>query len=66
MPSHLVMKEVDGINYWNWPALYTLKEAFGVTITALTKRFTELGLVFIADKKIYPSQQDYLGAKRLF
>jgi hypothetical protein len=67
MPHTLIKGEIEGKDLANWPTLYKLKDAFGVTITALTKRLTRLGLVYIApDGKVYHSAIEASTEWRLF
>ena len=66
MPHHLVMEAITNVDITNWQTLYSLKDNFGVTITAFTKRLKDLGLIYITDKKIFHSQEESLGTKTLF
>lgn len=66
MPHHLVMEAITNVDITNWQTLYSLKDNFGVTITAFTKRLKDLGLIYITDKKIFHSQEEALGSKTLF
>ncbi|GER79146.1 MAG: hypothetical protein DPW21_00550 [Anaerolineae bacterium] len=67
MPHHLLMNATRGIDLTNWQTLYSLKDSFGVTITAFTKRLKGLGLIYITDdKKIFRSSEEASGVKSLF
>ncbi len=67
MPHHLLMETINGVDLTSFPVLYSLKEIFGVTITAFTKRLKGLHLIYITDdKKIYRSEEEALGTKSLF
>ena len=58
MPQDLVQSACAGIDLCRWPSLYQLKERFHVTISALTRRLTELRLITIAgDRTILPYQE---------
>lgn len=46
--------------------LYNMADAFEVTISALTIRLNELGLLFIQDKKIYANKEEAGGQLSLF
>jgi Zn-dependent peptidase ImmA (M78 family) len=52
MPEDLVRQEVRSLNLTQWPSLYRLAEAFGVTISALVVRLKELGLIFDVVERI--------------
>ena len=67
MPHHLLMDAIKGADLTDWRALYQMKDSFGVTITAFTKRLRGLDLIHIAtDKKIFSSKAEADGARRLF
>ena len=67
MPHHLLMEAINDVDITKWPDLYTLKNEFGVTITAFTKRLKSLKLIYITeDKKIFHSQAESFGNKNLF
>lgn len=67
MPHHLVMSAIQGIDLTQWPNVYSLRDNFGVTITAFTKRLKNLGLIYItADGKIYHSKEEANGIKSMF
>lgn len=66
MPYHLLMDTIKDLDITNWPTLYSLKDDFGVTITAFTKRLNDLGLIHINDKKIFRSKEEAQGLKSLF
>jgi len=64
MPNHLLVKAIEDVDLTIWPSLYQLRDDFGVSITALTKRLMGLGLIYIRkDKKIFTSEGEMLGAK---
>lgn len=50
----------------NFPDLYQLKENFEVSISALTARVQQLGLLYIANHKVYLSQAEATGQIVLF
>jgi hypothetical protein len=66
MPHDLIMQEIDGVDLTKWPNLYRLREAFKVSITAMTKRLTALGLISISDKVIYRSSEEARRGAKLF
>ena len=67
MPFPLVMNAIASVELTDWRSLYLLKENFGVTITAMTKRLKGLGLIYIAeDKKIFHSEEEAHGTIKLF
>lgn len=62
MPKQLLIPQIKKINRTSWPELYHIAEIFGVTISALTVRLSELKLLYIDDqRKIYHSAQEYKG-----
>ncbi|MBC8507267.1 MAG: ImmA/IrrE family metallo-endopeptidase [Anaerolineales bacterium] len=66
MPHQLVMQEIDGLDLTRWPNLYRLKDIFGVSITAMTKRLSKLGLIYVRDKVIYRSEEESQGYTTMF
>lgn len=57
MPQDLVRIACAGMDLCRWPNLYQLKEQFHVTISALTRRLSELRLITITDDRtILPYQ----------
>lgn len=46
--------------------LYTMKDNFEVSISALVTRVQTLGLLFISNKKVYSSEEDAYGQISLF
>ncbi len=67
MPHHLLMVAIQGADLTSWPTLYSLKDDFGVTITAFTKRLKSLGLIYITDdKKIFHSKEEAADMKGMF
>ena len=62
MPPNMVRDHVKRMDVYSWPNLYRMRDAFGVTITALRVRLEELGLLYVApDDKPYPSREIYFG-----
>lgn len=61
MPRHLIMQEVHGCDLTKWPTLYSLRDLFGVSITALKNRLVGMGLIYVVDKKIYHSKEEAIG-----
>jgi Zn-dependent peptidase ImmA (M78 family) len=67
MPHHLLMEAINDVDITKWSELYTLKNNFGVTITAFTKRLKGLQLIHITeDKRIFHSKEESFGNKSLF
>jgi hypothetical protein len=60
MPKDLVLNACKGLDLCRWQNLYHLKDQFHVTITALTRRLTELQLIIIADDRTI---QPYLDSR---
>lgn len=57
MPQDLLRAACLRVDIFHWPTLYSLKDQFRVTISALTNRLKELHLVSITpDRKILPYQ----------
>jgi len=57
MPQDLLRAACAKVDIYHWPDLYSLKDQFRVTISALTNRLKELHLVAITpDRKLVPYQ----------
>jgi Zn-dependent peptidase ImmA (M78 family) len=56
LPSHLLLPAIDGRDLLQWPTLYHLRDAFHVSISALTYRLQGLGKIYVKDKTLYPSE----------
>jgi hypothetical protein len=66
MPVDLLRAEAMKTDRMKWPNLYRLAEKFDVTISALTIRLEQLGLIFVdEDKKIYESRSAAMGQTTL-
>ena len=66
MPENLLLEAVREVNLASWPALYSLREQFQVTITALKVRLERLNLLYVTPNgRLYPSRQEYEGQLRL-
>ena len=66
MPAPMVRDYAETLDLCCWHTLYALKDEFGVTISALTTRLEELGLVYrSADNKLYPSKEAFVGQEKL-
>jgi hypothetical protein len=51
MPRDLMLATVENHMLTNWPTLYELAGAIGVSISALTRRLAELDLVFVTAER---------------
>jgi len=57
MPQDLLRAACARVDIYHWPDLYSLKDQFRVTISALTNRLKELHLIAITpDRKLVPYQ----------
>jgi hypothetical protein len=66
MPRALVLRAVDGRDLTSWRTLYELRDRFQVTISALTIRLQNLGLIYVADDRtIHRSRAEYMGQMKL-
>lgn len=70
MPTHLVKEYTkDNPDIYNWPSLFRMAEAFGVTISALRIKLTQLGFIYVSedfnDKTIYRSKEECFGQGKL-
>ncbi len=62
MTHDLLMQTIANENITLYPTLYRLKDCFGVSISAFTRRLSDLGLIFISDEgKIFKSKSQYQG-----
>ena len=67
MPRTLMRQAVRDIDRSHWPNLYRIAEQFDVTITALTVRLEQLGLLHVEDKKhVYRSKAEGVGQMKLW
>ena len=58
MPEDLVRSACSAMDLCRWPTLFRLKERFHVSISALTRRLSELRLITITDDRtIVPYQE---------
>ena len=66
MPRRLVREEALKINRTAWPELYRLAEKLQVTITALTVRLEQVGLLYIDEqRRLYESRDAAVGQTTL-
>lgn len=67
MPRDLVLRAIEGVDLTSWPVLYRLRDAFGVSISALRVRLEKMNLIYVADDgSIHHSAAEYHGQGRLF
>ena len=66
MPKEMIHKCIASVDICVWPNLYDLKDHFGVTISAFTRRLQELGLIYKSPAgDLYPSYESYAGQSSL-
>ena len=66
MPSTFLWEAVRDIELTRWPNLYRLRDLFEVTISTLTIRLEQLGVLYVSeDRQLYPSKQEYQGQTRM-
>lgn len=65
MPKELLLPLAKEFDLSTWADLYKMKEIVGTTISALTNRLNSLGLVYVAEGKIYKSKAEFAGQKQL-
>lgn len=66
MPPELLRSEAMKTDRMKWPNLYQLAKKFDVTISALTVRLEQLGLIYVDEnKKIYESRSVAMGQTTL-
>jgi len=59
MPDSLLKPAIHGLNLATWKSIYSLKDNFGVSVTAMKKRLVSLNLIYIGDDdKPHLSQGD--------
>ena len=68
MPRYILEEKRRGRNLQNWPHLYAMADELGVTISNLTNRLQDLGLINIpkGSKQIYLGNSRPNGQKKLF
>lgn len=66
MPEGMIKDAVAEVNIYSWPGLYRLKDDFAVTISALTNRLSDLGLLHVsADKRLWANRAEACGQTTL-
>lgn len=66
MPESLLRAAIRSQPLTSWQQLYKLRDAFGVSITAMCKRLTALNLVHITpQREVFPSREAATGQQRL-
>ena len=66
MPTSLLWEAVRDTELTSWPNLYRLRDHFKVTISALTIRLEQLGVLYVSrDGQLYPFKREYHGQTRL-
>lgn len=68
MPKDIISEAINGLKqkgYVTFPELYKLADDFEVSISALTYRIKDLGLLYIKNKKIYLSEDESTGQIKL-
>lgn len=66
MPHPLVMEAIDGLDLTRWKNIYWLRDLFGVSVTAMTKRLTKLNLIYVSGGEIYRSAENAHGSVSMF
>ena len=67
MPRATMLWKCEGLELRSWPAFYRLRDAFGVTTTAMKIRLEQLGLAYIDDhRRFHRSRQEAEGQGCLF
>lgn len=62
MPTKMIKEHTKDVDLCSWPNLYVLRDRFEVTISAFTRRLTELGLIYVSPEgSLYPSREIYDG-----
>ena len=66
MPETLLMDAARRVDLYRWPALYQLRDLFQVTISALSIRLQQLGILYVTDDgRLFRSRLEYMGQLRL-
>jgi Zn-dependent peptidase ImmA (M78 family) len=65
MPYRLLRNYIETEDLCDWSTLYYLRDKFDVTISALVIRLTKMKLIYVDDKRIYPSEAVAKGQARL-
>ena len=66
MPKRFLLPLAQQLNLLKWPSLYTLKDQFCVSVTAMRIRLEKLGLIYVHKGAIYRDHQEALGNRKLF
>lgn len=65
MPKRLLRDCAAETGVCDWPSLYRLRDQFGVSISALTRRLTEMNLLYVVEKHLYPNREAFSGQNNL-
>lgn len=68
MPRYILEEKRKGRDLTKWPHLYAMRDELGVTISNLTNRLQDQGLIYIpkGSRQIYPGNAAPNGQKSLF
>jgi len=66
MPKWLLCPAIQRFNLRQWSSIYELAKYFNVSVTAMSRRLQELGLVFVSGKTLYGSEEEATGQLPLF
>lgn len=65
LPYRLLRNYIETEDLCEWSSLYYLRDKFDVTISALVMRLRKMGLIYVDDKTIYPSEAVSKGQMRM-
>ncbi len=66
LPEELLKPLIAGRDLLKWPVLYEIREECQVTISALVRRLSGMGLIYVNDEsQLFPSRAEAVGQGRL-
>jgi hypothetical protein len=66
MPKELIHNRLKKQDITRWSQIYELRDAFGVSVTAMYRRLRELNLAYVdAQRRVFPSREAASGQRRL-
>lgn len=66
LPKYLLEPALEDLDLLNWPTLYSLRDKFRVSITALKRRLESIGRLYVdPNGGLHNSKEDYVGQSKL-
>jgi len=65
MPKRFLVPLASRLNLLQWASIYSLRETFEVSVTAMKNRLQGLGLIYVKNRRIYRDANEAHGMNRL-